>query len=244
MHNKLFTKPILMLLAGSLFLSGCAALAPAAPTTTPLDLVAIQTDSVATFIAGMTLNAPTLTPTPAATETPTITETPQPTATPSQTLTPTGTFSPYLLLKSSIANQYLPSYIPFYVIAPMSEDPCLFYLEPVLPVPYPPRTGKLVPDVTTALNNLFRVNNYYIEGLPNPLAPSGLSLTDIKVNAFRMDILISGDPARTENTCTNRMMRDQIFKTVHAISDPFGVTEVVIWLDRWTMLYDDYMIGN
>lgn len=242
MHTNLFNRTILIVLTLSLFLSGCAALAPAAPTPTEVDLAAIQTDSVSTFIAGMTLNAPSLTPTLAATQVPTVTDTPQPSATPTETLTPTGTISPYLVLDARNTADLLPGHIAFYIIEPVSEDPCLYYLKAVLPYPYPERTGVLKTDVTTALNILFNTKTYYIGGYANPFSLSGHSITEIKVNGYRMDITISGNPARTTNTCTNHMMRDQMFKTVHEISDPFGVTEVVIWLN--TLLYDDYMIGN
>jgi hypothetical protein len=236
---------LINLLVFSIFLVGCTA-APPVVTSTPQDIGAIQTAGVATFIAELTSSTPLILPTEtlAPTLTPSQTFTLEPTLIPTATSTPVPTIPPYLMLDSSNMAELLPGHIPFFVVAPMSEDPCLFYLKPVLRYPYPLRTGNLIADVTTALDILFSVKDYYINGFPNPLAPSGHSLVEIKVNGYRMDILITGAPARTDDPCINRMMRDQIFKTVYAISDEYGFTEVIIWLDTWNMLYDDYMIGG
>lgn len=233
----------LMIIILSNTLTGCSVFSPSA-TPTPVDIGAIQTAGVSTFVAELTQNAPTITPTTAITETftPSPSETLMPTSTPTVTFTPTGTIEPYLVLNGSNTSELLPTHIAFYVINPVSEDPCTFYLKPVLPYPYPERTGNLVADVTSALNILFSVKQQYIGVFPNPFSASGHTLKSIVVNGYRMDIYITGGPGRTDNLCTNRQMRDQMFKTVHQISDTYGVTEVIIWLDG--LLYDDYMIGG
>jgi hypothetical protein len=222
---------------------GCSVFSQEA-TPTPADIGAIQTAGVSTFIAEITRNAPTITPTEAITETftPSPTETRLPTSTPTVTTTPTVTIEPYLVLNASNTSELLPTHLAFYVINPVSENPCNFYLKPVLPYPYPERSGNLVADVTSALNILFSVKQQYIGIFPNPFSASGHILSSIKVDGYRMDIYITGWPGRTDNLCTNRQMRDQMFKTVHQISDTYGVTDVIIWLDN--LLYDDYMIGG
>jgi hypothetical protein len=241
LYRRISLAFVMAVLLTSLY--GCGSASTPTATPTPVDIGAIQTASISTFVADLTRNAPTITPTETAS--PTFTASPTenilPSASPTVTLTATLPPNPYLLLDSSNM-ALLPDHIAFYVISPVSENPCNFYLKPVLPYPYPNRTGNLVADVTSALNILFSVNTYYIGGYPNPFAPSGHSLVSMKVDAYRMDIYITGSPARTDNPCTNRMMRDQLFKTVHEISDAYGVTEVIIWLDG--LLYDDYMIGG
>ena len=72
----------LIAIVAALILSACGAAATAtpAPTYTPVDVGAISTAAVQTFIAQLTEQAPTITPTPAFTDTPTATVvTPSPT---------------------------------------------------------------------------------------------------------------------------------------------------------------------
>jgi len=224
-------------------LYGCAASTLAA-TPTPVDIGAIQTAGISTFVADLTRTAPTITPIEIVSSTisPSPSQTLIPTTTPTSTFAPTATINPYLILDTSNTTEQLPTHIAFYVINPVSDNPCNFYLKPVLPYPFPQRTGILVADVTTALNILFSVRDQYIGIFPNPLSASGHTLKSIRVVGYRMDIYITGWPGRTDNACTNREMRDQLFKTVHQISDTYGVNDVIIWLDG--LLYDDYMIGG
>ena len=137
----------------------------------------------------------------------------------------------------------LKTYIPFYVVDSVSDNPCVYYLQPVLAYPLLPRTGSQEADVTTALNNLFSIKDKTIGRFSNPFSASGHTLVSIDMkDSPLMKITITGWPGRTENACTNHAMRDQIFNTIYSISYSFGINDVVIWQDDF--LYDDYMIGG
>ncbi len=58
-----------------LVLSACGS-APETPTPTPVDVNAVSTQAVQTFVVQMTQDAPTITPTPSPTATPAVTNTP------------------------------------------------------------------------------------------------------------------------------------------------------------------------
>ncbi len=73
-----------LLLIASFLLASCSTATPE-PTATPVDIPALQTAAVSTVIADLTVNAPTLTPSPL----PTDTLTPAPTDTPAPTSAPT-----------------------------------------------------------------------------------------------------------------------------------------------------------
>lgn len=240
--NFSYVRNSIMMIISTVLLFGCSLSSPT-ETSTPVDLGAVQTAAISTFAADLTRSAPTVTLIPTITTSPTLIPslTPLQTATPTATYTSVATLNPYLVLDSTTMD-LLPTYIPFYVVNPVSDDPCIFYLKPVLSNPFLPRTGKLEADVTTALNNLFWIKESWIGGFPNPFSASGHILVSMTASGNRLDIYITGWPGRTNNTCTNRAMRDQMFKTVHQISDPYGVTDVIIWQDG--LLYDDYMIGG
>jgi hypothetical protein len=84
-----------------LFLTSCSGGA-AEPTATPVDISAMQTAAVASFIAGMTQTAAAYTPTPQATETPTLTPTVSITETPGITSTPTEVICDGLVFISDV----------------------------------------------------------------------------------------------------------------------------------------------
>jgi hypothetical protein len=84
MQKRTFYIPSLMLVC-ALILGACGSkAAEATPTATPVDINAVYTQAAQTVIAQLTLEAPTITPTPAFTNTPLATATPaisQPTLT-------------------------------------------------------------------------------------------------------------------------------------------------------------------
>jgi hypothetical protein len=66
-----------LVLVGVLVLSACGSkTAEATPSPTPLSVAAISTEAVQTFVAQLTQQAPTITPTPVFTDTPVVTATP------------------------------------------------------------------------------------------------------------------------------------------------------------------------
>jgi len=240
-------KPTLILLRFfSLGIMGLSSCNPAVTATvTPVDQSAIETAAVATYIAAVTASAPTETPVPPPTETPLPTQTPEPTWTPEPTITPTATLldgAYYKALDSNEASQLLPDYIAFYLVFPIDPENCSYYMRPVLTQPYLPRTNDVATDVTTALNLLFRFNFPNLGVFTNPLLPADHKVVSITVNGGSMAVYLTGNPARTDDPCTNRQMRDQIFTTIRQIAKNFGIYDIVPYLD--TMLYDDYMIGE
>jgi hypothetical protein len=100
MISKLIAR--LLLSAVAVSLTACSSLAPAAPTPTAnaqATLEAVSKAILQTVVAGMTQNAPTVTPvtpaTPTSTITSTITLTPTQTNTPGPSSTPTHAFIPW-----------------------------------------------------------------------------------------------------------------------------------------------------
>jgi hypothetical protein len=79
-----------LVLIGAFILSACGSSAgKATPSSTPVDVGAIQTAAVQTVIARITQEAPTITPTPAYTDTPVPTKTPKQSTPPQTPVTPT-----------------------------------------------------------------------------------------------------------------------------------------------------------
>ena len=220
-------------------LNACSPMVSPEPTITPVDEAAIQTAAVETYAADLTASAPTVTPIPSPTATLTPTLTPEPTLTPTASL---PADAGYKVLDSSQAAQLLPTYIAFYLVYPVDAGSCSYYMRPVLAQPYRVRTGDVVADVTTALNLLFSFNLPNIGDFTNPLRPASHTLVSITINGGSMTLYLTGDPARTNDKCTNHQMRDQIFSTIRQITNDAGIYDVVPFLD--TNLYDDYMIGE
>jgi hypothetical protein len=238
MHREYWLFTVIAILT-ALGLSACGPAATPEPTITPVDEAAIQTAAVETFVAEITASAPTQTPLPS----PTATLVPTPTLEP--TLTPTATLSDdafYKVLDSNQANQLLPNYIAFYLVFPLDPESCSYSMRPVLPQPYPERTGDVVADVTTALNLLFKFNFSNLGVFTNPLLPANHKLVSITVTGGSMAVYLTGDPARTDDPCINHQMRDQIFTTIRQIAKDYGINDIVPYLD--SHLYDDYMIGE
>ncbi len=74
MQKRTFLTSLIMIL-GAFILGACGG-SNATPTPTPVNVEAIQTAAVQSFIAQLTEQAPTITPTPAFTDTPKVTATP------------------------------------------------------------------------------------------------------------------------------------------------------------------------
>ena len=243
MHRK--SLQIILVVMVFTGLSACGAPLPSEPTVTTMDEGAIQTAAVQTFIAEITASAPTETPLPSPTVTSLPTATLTPTQIPEPTLTPIPTVSEgayYKVLNSDEAAQLLPTYIAFYLVYPLDPENCSYTMRPILALTYPQRTGDVVADVTTALNLLFQFSLSNMGVFTNPLLPASHKLVNITVSGSSMAVYLTGDPARTDNRCTNHQMRDQIFTTIRQIAKDFGINDIVPYLD--TNLYDDYMIGE
>jgi len=232
------TKTTLLLGMLVSLLGACGSPSGGLPTST-VDVASLQTAAVGTFVAGLTAAVPTATETPPPTSTPTQTGTPLP---PTSTFTATPTDVLFNVLNAVEEAEYLPTHIAFYVISPISAPECTYYMRPVIAAPYPLKTGDVIVDVTAALTALFRFNFSEPGGFPNPMLPASLQVTGVTREGGSMTVHLTGNPARTDDKCTNRQMRDQLVTTIHRIANGFGIYDIVIWLD--TNLYDDYMIGE
>jgi len=219
-------------------LGACSASSNYQSAIATLSVQEIQTIAVQTFYMELTLKAPTETGTPIPSLTPTQTETPEPTYTP--TITPIVML--YRVLNSSEAASLLPTNIAFYLIVPEAGKECTYYMRPVLAYPYPQRTGVVTEDISTALKMLFAMNEANLGVFLNPLAPAGHRVISVLQEGSSLVVNFTGNPARTDNPCTNRQMRDQIYTTVSRIARDFGIYDIVMWVD--SMLYDDFMIGE
>lgn len=210
--------PLLLILAFSLIVSGCAFnLLPEPNTPTP-DVPASVTAAVSTAYAEMTNEAilaalsatATFTITPSPTLTPTDTMTPSltPSLTPSFTLTETPTSTPK-------PGSNIPSNaIVAYFVSTGTGGPvgCGDTLVPVLTGHY--RTGNTIEDLRAALNYLFAAGNYVL-GLYNATYLSSFQATEITFDpgAGTATTLLAGSYTEPVTKCDAHRYRAQVWAT-------------------------------
>lgn len=228
-------------------LGACNNAVVALPSPTAVDIGAMQTAAVQTFVFELTLRAPTETPVP--TITPTQVPTPTPTLEP--TLTPTSTKAWTVFPAGGSAEEYL----VYYLVDPIeSNTACTYNSIPFLVYPLTKRTGNYQTDITNALTVLFANKAESYDRFANPVSKSNLRVSDFNVSGVTLHITLSGTLYRNfyypmlfeySKFCPDSQTRDQIFKTVGQFKGLLaenGITDIVIWY--YNDLLDDLLLND
>jgi len=227
---------ILVLIAFGL--GACNNAGTALPTPTSVDIGAIRTAAVQTYVAGLTQSAPSATKTPV----PTSTETPLPTETP----TPEPTASAAAIRPP--LSELLKIYIAYHLTYPVeTTTECRFYVRPILSYPNAARTGNFENDIATALAQQFSIEENPTGDFNNYLGASNLHLEGFNRMGSTLHIYFSGflNIYGADSYCKDRQARDQLWSTVLQFKDEMvvdGITDVVIWMDK--ELLDDLLLHD
>ena len=166
------------------------------------------------------------------------TATPPASATPTLTSTPTVTLTPTLAASPTSSASPLPTLLP---ATPAGDAAIYIYLiqtgtggdiacgDSAIPLNTgQPRSGNLVQDVTTALNQLL-VKRQYIGGLYNPAWLSNITVSEVWYKAYSQTIYVrlKGTYVRSDDRCDNARVRAQVWSTIRQF-DGIKVVDILL----------------